>query len=447
MEVDQHAIAKAEASMFRAKAQYVNEGEKMSKYFFSLEKKRYLEKNMQAIFDNEGNLTHNQHEILCIQTDFYKSLYSKDSNIHFSLTRDVQKEKGLNELEKSTCEQALSEGEVFDDMMTLRSGRTPGVDGLTIEFYGKFYNVLKVPLLNMYNFAIESGLLPLSTRRGAISLLPKKGKDGRYVKNKRPLTLLNNDYKILAKAWDNWLCSVLPDHINPDQTGFLVNRNIACNIRKSLDLIEYCKATNIPAVIMSIDMEKCFDRVDYSAVLGALKYFNFGSYFIQVSSIFFADFQFCIQNFGNCSDFYSKYRSINQGCPYSPSLYLLIGEILANKLRNNSAIKGIKVNDIEYLISQFADDMDLYLPYDLTVLNAVINTLAIIESNTGLKVSYDKTTLFRIGSIAHTDAKCYTQKKIKWSNDYINTLGIDLFNNNEDLCKNFQVYSIEVESC
>ena len=52
--------------------------------------------------------------------------------------------------------------------------------------------------------------------------------------------------------------------------------------------------------------------------------------------------------------------------------------------------------------------MDLYLPFEKTVLNAVVDVLTDVEENTGLKVSYDKTAVYKIGSIANTDAKIYT---------------------------------------
>ena len=57
----------------------------------------------------------------------------------------------------------------------------------------------------------------------------------------RPLTLLNNDYKILAKALDNRLREVLTDIIGRDQTGFVHGRRISHNIRKLLDLMDYTK--------------------------------------------------------------------------------------------------------------------------------------------------------------------------------------------------------------
>ena len=69
-------------------------------------------------------------------------------------------------------------------------------------------------------------------------------------------------------------------------------------------------------------------------------------------------------------------------------------------------------------------------------MNAVLDVLSEVEANVGIKASYDKTVLYRIGSIANTNAKCYTKRSIKWSNEPSNTLGIDLHQTN--LWKNFE---------
>ena len=47
--------------------------------------------------------------------------------------------------------------------------------------------------------AFEKGQLHLSARQGIINLIPKKGRDPIYLKNWRPITLLNPDFKILVK--------------------------------------------------------------------------------------------------------------------------------------------------------------------------------------------------------------------------------------------------------
>ena len=131
-----------------------------------------------------------------------------------------------------------------------------------------------------------------------------------------------------------------------------------------------------------------------------------------------------------------KNRGTNQGCPLSPSLYLLTAEIMANKLRNNPKIKGLKVNEVEYLISQFADDTDLYLSYDQETVTSTIDTLSDIEKNTGLQVSYDKTTMYRIGSLHKSNARLVTQRKITWANNHINMLGVNISNDRDTVCDN-----------
>ena len=225
---------------------------------------------------------------------------------------------------------------------------------------------------------------------------------------------------------DNRLREVISDIIDPNQTGFVSGRNITKNIRKSLDVMEYCRATKTPAVIMSVDMEKCFDKIEYKAIFGALRIYNFGETFIKWVSLFFNHITVCTQNCGYHAPWFEKSRSVNQGCNISPSLYLLVGQLLTSLIKNHKEINGIKIGETEMLISQFADDTDLYLPFDKIVLNAVIECFQCIETSTGLTVSYEKTTLYRIGSIADSNAKFYTTKSLKWSNEAINTIGVAL---------------------
>ena len=390
---------------------------------------------MRCVCLENGEVSYDQGIILDEQTKFYKGLYAADCDKVFNLKR-CEGDPMLTPHQKLCCDVPLSIDEIFDAVMTLKNNKVGGPDGFSAEYYKTFFHELKFELLNIYEYAFENRILPASLRRGLISLLPKKNKDVRFVKNMRLLTLLNVDYKILAKAMDNRLRDVLPSVIHEDQTGFMPGRSISVNIRKSLDVMEYCKAGKFPAVIMSVDMEKCFDRIEHDAIYGTLRLMNFGDNFIRWVSLFYTSFQVCTQNYGIRSEWFSKSRSINQGCNISPSIYLLVGEMLALRIRQNKEIRGIKIGDTQNLLSQFADDMDLYLPYDRTVINAVINTLTYIENNTGLKVSYDKTTMYRIGSLANTNSKLYTVKKLKWSNEAVNTLGFILYAN--DVEKNLE---------
>ena len=71
-----------------------------------------------------------------------------------------------------------------------------------------------------------------------------------FLKNWRPITLLNTDYKILAKALANRLTEFLPYLINEDQTGYVKGRFIGCNIRLIEDIIIHCNRENISDIIL-----------------------------------------------------------------------------------------------------------------------------------------------------------------------------------------------------
>ena len=436
---------KTNSAIFRSRAKWFRDGETSSKFFFSLEKKKFMAKNMNCVIDDDGNILYDSDDILCEQTKFFYALYKRNPDVKFNLTRNIN-EPYLSHANMLSCETELTCDELFDAVMTLRGGRTPGSDGLSLEFYKKFFKLLSPFMLSMYEQSFKDGKLPLSARRGLLSLIPKRGKDPKYIKNKRPLAILNYDYKILAKAMDNRLKLVIDDLVGPEQCGFLKGRRIADNLRQTLDIIEYCKKTGKAGILLSVDMEKCFDKLSHQAITGSLEYFGFGKTFQQWVALFFSDFEICTQNLGFTSQYFKKEQGVNQGCPISPSLFLLSGAILANKLKNNSYIRGIKVGDSEYLLTQFADDMNLFLEFDKYVLDAVTHTFDLIQTNTGLKVSYDKTTIYRIGSLANTSAKLITARNFRWADNCVEWLGINVSNDPYLLSSNYDAVISKIKT-
>ncbi len=81
------------------------------------------------------------------------------------------------------------------------------------------------------------------------------------MKSWRPLTLLNTDYKILAKVLAARLQDVVDEIIEADQSGYIKNRYIGDNIRTISDILEYSKLVEMSRVIALLDFEKAFDTV------------------------------------------------------------------------------------------------------------------------------------------------------------------------------------------
>ena len=101
----------------------------------------------------------------------------------------------------------------------MQSGKAPGPDGYPIEFFKKFADKLIPLLLDMFNDSLDRGALPQTLTEASITLLLKPGKEDSDCSSYRPISLLNADYKILAKALALRLESIMPSIISPDQTG------------------------------------------------------------------------------------------------------------------------------------------------------------------------------------------------------------------------------------
>jgi len=158
----------------------------------------------------------------------------------------------------------------------MHSDKTPGTDGLPSEFYKVFWDEFADILIDALNYSHENGKLPISQRRGIIKLIPKKDAELNLVKNWRPLTLLNCDYKIATKALANRIKPFLQKLISHDQTGFIKNRFIGENIRLIDGVIKYTTAKNIPGLLLFLDFEKAFDTLEWPFIQRTLQHFGFG---------------------------------------------------------------------------------------------------------------------------------------------------------------------------
>ena len=152
---------------------------------------------MFAVFLPNNTLCTEQKVILKEQKRFYQELYSADKSIVFNIKNKM--DVRITKEQRENLDKEVEVEEVCRVIMSLKKGKVAGCDGLPIEFYVEFCDEL-LPLLHaMYINTFDRGIMNLSMQRGVIMLIPKKEKDMRYIKNMHPLTLLNIDYKILAK--------------------------------------------------------------------------------------------------------------------------------------------------------------------------------------------------------------------------------------------------------
>ena len=134
----------------------------------------------------------------------------------------------------------------------------------------------------MWQTSYKIGKLSISQRRGIIKLIPKKDANLNSIKNWRPLTLLNCDYKIATKAIASHIKMFLPKLVSDNQTGFIRDRFIGENIRLIDSVIKYTKVKNMPGLLLFLDFEKAFDTLEWPFIRKTFEHFGFRPIIIEL---------------------------------------------------------------------------------------------------------------------------------------------------------------------
>ena len=144
----------------------------------------------------------------------------------------------------------------------MENGKFPGIDGIPIEFYKEFIDIIKKDLQKIFNeILFTNKKTPKTWNQAIITLIPKKG-DIDYLKYWRPISLLCIDYKILTKIVANRLKYILPDIISTEQNCSIPNRTIFDNLFLIREIISYARQKTNHFYLVKIDQEKAFDKID-----------------------------------------------------------------------------------------------------------------------------------------------------------------------------------------
>ena len=153
--------------------------------------------------------------------------------------------------------------------------KSPGLSGFSADFFKVFWRQIGHFVLRSVNYGYEKGELSITQRQGLITCFPKENKPKQFLKNWRPLTLLDIVYKIASGSIANRIKGVLDGIIEKDQTGFIKGRFIGESTQLIYDLMNHTEQNDIPGFLLLIDFKNVFDSLSLSLSL------SLGSLFIK----------------------------------------------------------------------------------------------------------------------------------------------------------------------
>uniref|UniRef100_A0A670JQD5 Reverse transcriptase domain-containing protein n=1 Tax=Podarcis muralis TaxID=64176 RepID=A0A670JQD5_PODMU len=312
----------------------------------------------------EGRIVQKPEEIRKCFHRYFKELYvqgpQKEFEIdHFLKTNGLLK---VSQDKRSILNCKITQQEIEGAIQNMQLGKSPGPDGLTSKYYKTLKDYLTQPLMEVCNQIMEGKRAPETWKEAFITLIPKLESEKTQLKNYRPISLLNVDYKIFADILASRFEKVLNEVIHKDQAGFLPGRHMCDNTRNVIDILELLQIKrNTRAVLIFIDAEKAFDNISWMFMKKNLEGMGVGRGFENgIEAIYSEQKAKLIVNNVVTEEFKIE-KGTRQGCPLSPLLFISVLEVLLNMIREDRQVQGVEVGVKQYKLKAFADDLVLTL--------------------------------------------------------------------------------------
>eukprot|EP00253_Pinus_taeda_P008973 PITA_08973 len=343
-----HHTFRKEKEYWRLKSRslWLKVGDRNTSYFHRQYRARLTRNHIAEIKTPEGSVCNSYHQIKAAAENYFRNLYRKENHSNDEEIVDFMSNipNLISPEENAELCRPATEEEIIKVVWSMDVDKALGPDGFTVHFYKACWHIIKVDLYKMISRFMKKAKVGGGTNSTYLALIPKEINPETFARF-RLISLCNTSYKILAKLIANKIKPLLKKLISPSQGGFVEGRNITDNEIQVQEIIHSSKQWKEKGMLVKLDMASTFDRVDRSFICKVLMAFGFSQQFINLINA-------CIGNpwiaplvNGRPTNFFQTQRGIRQGCPLSPSLYILMAESLSQKLaeeKSRGNIPGLK---------------------------------------------------------------------------------------------------------
>jgi ribonuclease HI len=384
----------------RAKIDWLQHGDKNTKYFHACANQRQKSNLIRKICDARGTVWEDPDDIGRAFVEYFTSLFKSERLEHVGNCLEHVERKVTAEMNAELV-QPFTEVEVCSAVHQMAPMKAPGPDGFDAHFFQKNWAIVGVEVCKAVLFSLNSGVINKEINSTYIALIPKT-KNPTNVTDFRPISLCNVLYKIISKVLANRLKKILPHVISPYQSAFIPGRLITDNILAAYETLHTMHSKMYGKsgfMAVKVDMSKAYDRVEWNFLEAVMEKLGFERRWINLMMMCVRTAHFSILINGVPTGKITPTRGIRQGDPISPYLFLLCAEALSSMLSHAdrqgtlrgapTSKKGPRLNHLF-----FADDSLLFCRADICHWNRLSHILKIYEKASGQKLNTSKTAIF-----------------------------------------------------
>ncbi|OAE26483.1 hypothetical protein AXG93_815s1460 [Marchantia polymorpha subsp. ruderalis] len=247
-----------------SRVKHLGLGDAPTKYFFNIHRQNAARAQILQLRLSTREETRDQSKILCAVGKYYAELYTAQTPTaeDRQTRRDIlhKVENHVSNSERTMLSALPIEKEIEDVLLSLPLNKAPRVDGISAEALRKTWPHMKQFYVNMVHKFWEEGVLAETVTEGMIRLIPKTV-NKTELKDWRPLTMLNTDYKIIARILAGRLQLLLQKIVFPQQTRFIKGRQMLDNVLALWSAQDAAKTYRRKEMFVKLDFEKAYDRV------------------------------------------------------------------------------------------------------------------------------------------------------------------------------------------
>jgi Reverse transcriptase (RNA-dependent DNA polymerase) len=259
--------------------------------------------------------------------------------------------------------------------------------------------------------------IPENFSDGVITLIPKISTP-RTVNDFRPISLLNTDYKLFSKILANRLKDSIQKLIENGQSACLNGKSCVTNLIKLRNLIaNKGRSRRNKFSIMSLDLEKAFDRVRLAFLWKCLEKMNFPRQFIEVLKALYANAKSRILINGTLTREFRIKNSVRQGCPLSMALFVIYIEPLIQMINCKTA--GTTLQQTQIKCMAYADDINFIVTKNDEV-DTIFEEINTFCNEANAKINFQKSSFMRVNN-------CNIGPQMIAEKDFLKILGITLY--------------------